>query len=124
MAALDDVGDGTPPRSSASVSGPFGTRTANLIHVLRASSASTGVPLPGRVTVTWLRLLFGLTKSLITQGGRLKSASPSSRPWFGSLVLTSGGFGALQGTGAGSGPGPETLRTLSVKSWVSSRCAE
>ena len=79
--------------------------------------------LPGRVTVTWLRPLFGLTKSLITQGGRLKSASPSSRPWFGSKVLVSGG-GALQGTGAGSGPGPETLRTLSVKSWVSSRCAE
>jgi len=41
----------------------------------------------------------------------------------GSFALTAGG-GALQGSGAASAPGPETLRTLISKSSTSSKIAE
>jgi hypothetical protein len=110
------------------VDGPFGVRTARRTHSRSAVIAGTDVLLPGRRTVTCGRLAFALAGiALITHGGRLMSPlSPIIRPWFGSNVLVAGmpAGGSLHVVGAGSGPGPETLRTLIEKSSTSSLTAE
>src|SRR4051794_34140911 len=100
--------------------GECGVRTARRIHSRRADSAGTAVLLPGSVTVTCGRsaLAFAANELMMQGGSLMLPLSEIIRPWFGSFVLVAGcpAAGALHATGAASGPGPETFRTLAVKS--------
>src|SRR5207244_1848362 len=110
-------GDG-PTATLRLVTGPLGVRTAARTHSRSAVSAGTSTPLPGSVIVSCGRPALGLANALIVHGGVLTSPlSAMSSPWTGSLVAVAAppGGGALHGTAAVSGPGPDTLRILSSK---------